>query len=205
MENKIQQLTEKLYNEGLAKGREESERLVREAKQEADRTVAEARKQAADIVSRARAEAEELKKNAASEMLMASRQTVTDLKRRIESLVADRAVSAPVRDAYKDDAFVRELIVEVVKRWKAGGDAVPDLSVLVPADKLDELKRYVDANVDKALAAGVDIAGDDGVQTGFRIQPKDGGYYISFTDADFDGLFREYLRPRIAERLFGGK
>lgn len=205
MENKIQQLTEKLYNEGLAKGREESERLVREAAQEASRTVADARKQADDIVARAKAEAEEIRRNAASDMLMASRQALTDLKQRIENLVSARAVSAPVREAYDDKTFLRTLMVEVVKGWKAGGDAAPDLNVLVPADQLEELKQYLDVQTDKALSAGVDLVGDNGLKNGFRIQPKDGGYYISFTEADFDALFREYLRPRLAERLFGGK
>lgn len=45
MENKLQELTKKLYDEGLEKGRAEADRLVGEAKNEAAKIVAEARAQ----------------------------------------------------------------------------------------------------------------------------------------------------------------
>ena len=40
MENKLQELTKKLYDEGLEKGRAEADRLVGEAKNEAAKIVA---------------------------------------------------------------------------------------------------------------------------------------------------------------------
>lgn len=42
MENKLQQLTQKLYDEGLEKGRAEADKLVADAKAEAREIVAEA-------------------------------------------------------------------------------------------------------------------------------------------------------------------
>ena len=50
MENKLQQLTQKLYDEGLEKGRAEAERLVAEAKTNAAKIVKEAEAQAAKIL-----------------------------------------------------------------------------------------------------------------------------------------------------------
>ena len=51
MENiKLQELTEKLYNDGLEKGRSEAERLVAEAKESAAKIIAEAKAEAeADV------------------------------------------------------------------------------------------------------------------------------------------------------------
>ena len=46
MENKLQQLTQKLYDEGLEKGRAEAERLVSEAKSEAAKIIADAKAEA---------------------------------------------------------------------------------------------------------------------------------------------------------------
>ena len=46
MENKLQQLTQKLYDEGLEKGRSEAEKLVAEAKEKAAKLVADAQKEA---------------------------------------------------------------------------------------------------------------------------------------------------------------
>ena len=43
---KIQELTEKLFREGVEKGKAEADRIVAEAKEQAARIVAEAREQA---------------------------------------------------------------------------------------------------------------------------------------------------------------
>ena len=59
MKNKLQELTKKLYDEGLEKGRAEADRLVGEAKNEAAKIVAEARAQAEEIVKKARDKAED--------------------------------------------------------------------------------------------------------------------------------------------------
>ena len=42
MQNKLQELTDKLYQEGLSKGKQEGENLVAQAKAEADRIIKEA-------------------------------------------------------------------------------------------------------------------------------------------------------------------
>lgn len=44
MENKIQELTDKIYREGVEKGNEEAQRLVNQAHQEAQKVLEEAQK-----------------------------------------------------------------------------------------------------------------------------------------------------------------
>ena len=60
MENKLQQLTQKLYDEGLEKGRAEAERLVAEAKTNAAKIVKEAEAQAAKILADANTKAQDV-------------------------------------------------------------------------------------------------------------------------------------------------
>ena len=57
MENKLQQLTQKLYDEGLEKGRAEAKRLVSEAKNEAAKIIADAKAEAEAVVKAAEAKA----------------------------------------------------------------------------------------------------------------------------------------------------
>ena len=40
------------------------------------------------------------------------------------------------------------------------------------------------------------------VKTGFKVGPKEGGYYISFSDADLEALLSEYLREKVSRMLF---
>ena len=51
--NKLQELTQKLYNEGLEKGRSEAERLVADAKQEAAKILVDAKAEAEAIAKAA--------------------------------------------------------------------------------------------------------------------------------------------------------
>ena len=45
MENKLQELTDKLYNEGLSKGRQEAEALKAAAAKESEQIISDARKE----------------------------------------------------------------------------------------------------------------------------------------------------------------
>ncbi|MBO5276132.1 MAG: hypothetical protein J6A86_03290, partial [Alistipes sp.] len=64
MGNKLQELTDKLYQEGLEKGRVEADNLVAEAKSKAQKIVAEAEARAAEIVAAAEDKAADVEKNA---------------------------------------------------------------------------------------------------------------------------------------------
>ena len=46
---KIQELTEKIYREGVEKGQAEADRIIQEAKEQAAQIIAEAKKKAAEI------------------------------------------------------------------------------------------------------------------------------------------------------------
>ena len=75
MQNKLQELTDKLYNEGLSKGKEEGEALLAKAKAEAAEIVAAAKKEAAGIISKAENEANDFKTKVAGDVKMAASQT----------------------------------------------------------------------------------------------------------------------------------
>ena len=72
MSNKLQELTDKLYNEGLSKGKEEGELLLAQARVEADKIRATGRREAALMVAEAEKTAAALKEKAESDIRMAS-------------------------------------------------------------------------------------------------------------------------------------
>ena len=61
MQDKLQELTDRLYNEGLNKGKEEGERILLEARKKADEITASAKEEADRIIAEAQKQAEELK------------------------------------------------------------------------------------------------------------------------------------------------
>mgnify|MGYP006394500021 CR=1 FL=1 len=51
MQNKLQELTDKLYNEGLSKGKQEAQEMVAKAKAEAEKILSAAQENASKIIA----------------------------------------------------------------------------------------------------------------------------------------------------------
>ena len=202
MENKLQQLTQKLYDEGLEKGRAEADQLVADAKEKAAQIVADAKAQAQDIVKKAEAKAADVSKNTMTEISLAGKQAVARIKAEIEQLIVKKATEKGVKDAAMDPAFVKEMLVSVAKNWNGADAGKVELKALLPEKEQAKLDAEFKKVAAELLAAGIEVGYSKQVKTGFKVQPKNGGYYISFADADIEALMSEYLRERVAQMLF---
>ena len=122
MENKLQQLTQKLYDEGLEKGRAEAERLVAEAKTNAAKIVKEAEAQAAKILAEANTKAQDVEKNAMTEISLAGKQALSKIKAEISSMIIAKSTAPAVKAATLDPEFVKQMLLTVAKNW-SGADS----------------------------------------------------------------------------------
>ena len=123
MENKLQQLTQKLYDEGLEKGRAEAERLVSEAKSEAAKIIADAKAEAEAIVKAAEAKAEDTAKNSMTEIALAGKQAVARIKEEISSLIAAESTFSAVKAANLDPEFVKAMERRIVVEGRTASAA----------------------------------------------------------------------------------
>ena len=203
MQNKLQELTEKLYNEGLSKGKQEAEQMKANAKNEAAQIIAQAKEQAQEILAKAQAEAAELKSKSENDVKMAAQQTFTAVKKQIEDAIIAKSVAAPVKTATSDVEFLKVIIKDVVAAFNPENSDSVALELILPAEKQKELDTYAKETLAKICSAGVDVQFSKGVQGGFRISPKGEGYMLSFTDKDFENIIAEYLRPKTKALLFG--
>ena len=201
MQNKLQELTDKLYNEGLAKGKQEGEEILAKAKVQAEEIVAKAKAEAAAIVSAANKEAEDLKTKVQGDLKMAASQSVAATKKDIETLVVAKMTEAEVKKALTSADFVKEVVLAVAKGFNA--EEPVDLEVVLPESLKKDLEPFITNELAKALKGGVESTFTKKIAGGFTIGPKDGGYFISFTEDTFNALISEYLRPATKKLLFG--
>lgn len=199
--DKLQELTQKLYDEGLAKGKEAGEAILAKAQAEAEAIVKQAREQADALVEQARKEAQDYKTKVEGDVMMAATQTVQTTRSDIENLIIAKAVDAPVKDALGSVAFLKEIITVVAQRFSTQESA--DLSLVLPEKMQKELEPFIKGEVAKAIGKGVEASFSKKVAGGFKIGPKDGSYFISLTDESFQALIGEYLRPATKKILFG--
>lgn len=201
MQNKLQELTDKLYNEGLSKGREEGEALLAKAKSQAADIVAEAEKKAAEIMTKAEKESEAYKVKVAGDLKMAASQSVQATRKDIEDLVVFKMTGAATEKALSDEAFAKEVIKAVAEKFNA--ETAMDLNLVLPESLKSSLEPFVKNELSTILKGQVNASFSKKIAGGFTIGPKDGSYFISLTDETFKELISEYLRPATRKLLFG--
>ena len=202
MQNKLQELTDKLYNEGLSKGKQEAEQMKANAKNEAAQIIAQAKEQAQEILAKAQSEAAELKSKTENDVKMASLQAFTAVKQQIENVIVAKTL-APAKAAASETEFLKEIIKSIVSAFNPNNSDSVALDIILPAEKQAELEQFAKEQLSKICSAGVDVQFSKGIQGGFKIAPKGEGYMLSFTDKDFENIIAEYLRPKTKSLLFG--
>lgn len=201
MDNKLQELTDKLFKEGLSKGKAEGEALLAQAKEKAAEIVAQAQAEAASIVENAKKEAAELSKKVSNDIAMASSQSIQATKKDIENLLIGKVVDAQVKSALSSEDFLKGIITAVAQNFSAQESA--DISLVLPESLKTSLEPFVKNEMSKLLKGGVQASFTKKISGGFNIGPKDGGYFISMTDETMKNLISEYLRPVSRKFLFG--
>lgn len=201
MSNKLQELTDRLYNEGLSKGKEEGEILLFKARKEADEIIANARKQAEDIVTEAENRAAQLKEKAESDIKMASEQALMTTKKDIENLLVNALCTEETEKVLSEEKFLKEIILTVAQKFST--QQSEDISLVLPASLESMLEPWVSTELKKALKKEINIDFSKKIKGGFSIGPQNGSWYISMSDESFKALISEYLRPVTKKLLFG--
>ena len=195
METKIQELTEKIYAEGVEKGNVEAARIVDEAKAQASEIVKKAKAEAEAIVAAAEKKAVELGENSRSEIKLYGAQAVAALKSEAADIITDAVVKAAVKEALAGDT-VKALLVKIAERWSANEQMV------ISTSEAEQLKAYFAKNAKALLDKGVTIEQVNGKKAHFSIAPADGSYKVNFGEGEFEAFFKAFLRPQMVELLF---
>ncbi len=193
---KIQELTDKLYREGVEKGAAEGHRLVEQAQAEAARLMEDARKEAESIVAKARRQAQETEENTKSELRLYAGQALEALKSEIVNVMSDKLVSDTVDGLLTDKDFMGSFMVALARNWADGGGLV------ISAADAAGLTAYFKAKAKNLLDKGVRIEKVNGKEAAFSVAPADGAYKVNFGKDEFEAYFKEFLRPKLVEMLF---
>ena len=196
MENKIQELTDKIYREGVAKGNEEAQRLVSNARDEAAKILEDARKEAEAIVTAARKTATETAENTQAEIKLFAGQAVNALKTEVASLLTNQVVTDAVKGFFADKDYLNKFIVSLATQWVANEE------IVISTSDAEGLKKYFAANAKSLLDKGVKVEQVNGNKTLFSISPADGSYKVNFGEEEFENYFKDFLRPQLVEMLF---
>ncbi len=196
MNTKIQELTDIIYNEGVAKGQAQADQILADARAQAEKLVADARKEADAVLAAAKKESADNAENVRKELKLYAQQAVEALKSEIATVVTDKIVTDSVKGFTADQKAFNEFILSIAQEWGK------NQSIEIKAKDADQLKQYFTAKAKQLLDGGVKITQVNGREAEFSIQPADGSYKVNFGTQEFENWFKSILRPQLVETLF---
>ncbi len=197
---KIQELTDKIYKEGIEKAKKEHDTIVEKAKKEADEIIKSAKQKEKEIIEQANKKADEIKDNINTEIQLAAKQSISKIKQQIANIVTSKQVENPVKTAFKDDEFIKQMILEVLKNWDINN--LQSLELILPEEKEADINNFFNNKAKELLDKGLEINFSQNIKSGFKIINQNKNYLISFTEQDFVNYFKKQLKDKTKKMLF---
>ncbi|MDR0795548.1 MAG: hypothetical protein LBE79_05750, partial [Tannerella sp.] len=148
MDVKIQELTDKIYREGVEKGNEEADRIIAIANEQKNIILQNAEIEADRILSTAEKQAAGIKKNAESELKLYAAQFLEDFKSALTDLITGKIVQSNIQPLSQDPAFMQKVVLEIVRGW------AKDEEMVIRSAAADSLRTYFEANSKDLLDQG---------------------------------------------------
>ncbi len=212
----VQELINRLREEGLAEGRQEGEKIVSKSHQKAKEIVDDAYSEADDIRRQAREEAEHYRKSAQEAVQLAARDTVLNLKSTLSHQFAQR-IGELAEETLQDPDFLKKVILEIAGRALPEKKRDQQMEIILPEDVvgLNELRRHPEkvkegslgqfmlARAEDLLRDGVTLHTSKKQRAGLTIKLVEEDVRINLTDEAVTELLLEHLLPRFRALIEG--
>ncbi len=192
MEVQVQELVEKIKQDGVQQAQKKADEIVADAHKKAEEIIQKAEAEAATLVKKGEEEAKRFESASVSAIKQASRNTLLAFKDSVSEYL-EKLVQAGTAEAY-DATVLKTLIPTAVTEWiKKGGDG--DVSVLLSEKDAKTLGDSFFAALKKDVDEGLELKVAS-LDSGFRIGTKDGAAYYDFSAEAVSDLFSLYLSAK---------
>lgn len=202
MTSKIQELTEKIYLEGVDKAQNQANTILKEAENKAAGLISDARSKADQIIREAEEKSMEINRDLKEELQSISSQTIAITKQKITDSIVTDASKKITKVLFDDKQFLEALVLELVKKWDMDNGPVDDLSLILSEKQLKDLEVVFKSAALQSMQSKNQILFDESIKNGFQIISNREGFKVSFSEEDLEQFFKKFMKPRIQEFLF---
>jgi V/A-type H+-transporting ATPase subunit E len=194
MEAQLQELINKIQDEGVKEAERKAAAIVKEAEAKAEALLSQAKKEAAQTIADAQRRAEQAETRGREALKQAARDLVLKLRETIQKLF-DNLLKHDIKTALEGN-LLEELALKVISAWTPGEDH--PLELKLPAESTDRLKNHLAAMLAQELKKGIVITPVDSIDAGFRIGEKNGTMEFDLTDAGLAEILAVFVNPLLA-------
>ena len=214
----VQELIERLRDQGVQSGQEKAEEIVLDAQKRAEWIIQQAQLEARKLMEKTRSETEALKSAGIDALKLAERDALLKLR---DTLLGSfsQEVKRVVGKQMATESFIQQLILNLAGRVreKAGIDRSQAIEIQLPEDVIgveqlrnnpEELDQGALSQLTAALASdllreGVTFDVSDKFHGGLIVKLVDNNMTVDFTDESVSALFLDHLQPRFRALLQG--
>jgi len=142
MNEKLKELTEKIYSEGIDKAKNEASEIIQNAQKEADKLRKEAQNEAAKIIEDAKNSALQQQTNMESEIRLSTRQAINALKQQIADLIVTQISRDEAQSALKNSEFVQKIMEKVIAGFLDNKNSNIDLNIILSENEKISMEEY---------------------------------------------------------------
>lgn len=204
----VQQLIDKLREEGVEQGKGEADALLNEARHKATEMLDNARIEADTIAAEARREADRMKASGLDSLKLASRDVILSVKESFRAEFVSK-IRQLVGHTMHDREFLEKLILAIAGRAVPHEDGKP-IEVLLPDHPVtveqlrqepastddDSISQFALGLAADVLRDGITFASGHAGATGVSVRLIDEDVQIELTDETITELLMQHLLPR---------
>lgn len=201
MTQELQELLDKIRQEGVEKAQAEARTIIEAARQEAAATAAAAKEEAATIRRQAERDAAAFAQRAEQSVRQAARDVRLQVAQALDATFA-RLLRAEVERVTADRDALEKLVCDAVAAYLKGGER--EIEVRLGGAAAEHAAALL-ARL-RALAAGAEgltVKADAAFPHGFTLRLAEGRVEHSFTAEAITEALARLLRPRLVELLRG--
>ncbi len=196
MSQQVQELIDKIKNEGIEQAESKASEITAEAQKQAQQIIADAKAQAEQILNDAKTQIAKQEESSQKILQQASRDTLLSLRKSVESIlnsIVQKEVGSSL-DANKLSDVISNVVKESSKQ--AGKDS--SIEVLLNAKDLKAVGDTFISKLQKEIKEPLNIQSSDDVAKGFTISYDSGKSSFDFTDESLAEYFRGFLNNQIS-------
>jgi V/A-type H+-transporting ATPase subunit E len=201
MAQQVEALINKIKTEGIQAAEQKAKEIDENAQKRADRIIAEANKKAGQIISEAERETEKMKASAQSAIQQAGRDTLLDLRKKIEQIL-NVIITQDVKTVFSSD-HLSEIISTAIKGYLKDSSVQGGIKVFLNESDAGRLKTGFLKRLQDEIKKPIEFESSAETAKGFSISFDSGKSSFDFTDASVAEYLSAYLNEEVAS-LFKG-
>jgi V/A-type H+-transporting ATPase subunit E len=198
MSQQVQELIDKIKNEGIVEANNQAGAIKTEADAKAQEIISQAQAKADQLIADAKVQIQKMEESGAMALKQASRDTLLSLRQEIENILQN-IVRQDVGKALSDEDLSNILAQAVVAA--IDGNKEDNIEVAVNKKDLEALKSGAFSKLKKEVKDSVKLQGSSDVAKGFTISFDEGKSNFDFSDESLASYLTTYLNSQISSIL----